>query len=228
MIVRIMRTITFGAIIGIVATAGGLAYWALTQTPSANAAETILDKLGPPVEHALAEIQPGEVFLGDEKAPVTIVEYASFSCPHCANFHKSVLPELKARYLDTGKAKLVLRDFPLNKPAMEGALLARCVSPMAYWAIIDQLFSTQEQWVTQDSLPQLAQIAATAGVSQADFEACQSDQDAKNAVLASLQQAQSVFGVNSTPTLVINGIVLKEDNSLDAIGAVIDALSPAL
>ncbi|WP_374314102.1 DsbA family protein [Dongia sp.] len=221
---RTARAATAGVVI---LAAAAVSIWSLMQSPGAPAKAAILDKLPPPVEHDLATIQPGEVILGSESAPVTIVEYASMSCPHCAAFHKDVLPALKAAYLDTGKAKLVLRDFPLNKPAVEGALLARCVSPMAYWAMVDRLFSTQQQWVVEDSFRQLSSLAATAGLSPDAFAQCQANTQMKDTIINSLQQAETVFGVNSTPSFVINGVVLKEDNSLETIKAVVDALSPA-
>ncbi|MBV5270205.1 MAG: DsbA family protein, partial [Afipia sp.] len=194
---RTMRIAAAGAVFAFVTWAG---YWSLTQATQDPARPAVLDNLPPPVEHELAQVQPGEIILGDVAAPVTIIEYASLSCPHCANFHKLFLPDLKSQYLDTGKAKLVLRDFPLNKPAVEGALLARCVSPLAYWAIVGQLFSTQQQWVTEDSLQQLSKIAATAGISTDDFTKCQANEEAKNSILSSLAKAESVFGINSTPT----------------------------
>ena len=221
------RTMRIAAAGAIVAVAGFAGFWAFSQSTAEPARPAVLEALPQPVTHELAAIQPGEVILGDEKAPVTIIEYASLSCPHCASFHSTILPGLKAGYLDTGKAKLVLRDFPLNKPAVEGALLARCVSPMSYWAVVDLLFANQQQWVREDSLDQLSALAATAGVSTGDFTACQQDTATKDAILAGMQQGEAVFGVNSTPTFVINGIVLKEDNSLEAITRVIDALSPA-
>lgn len=221
---RTMRIAAAGAIVAVVAWAG---YWSVTQATQDPPRPGALDNLPPPIKHELAQAQPGEIVLGDAAAPVTIIEYASISCPHCANFHKLFLPELKSQYLDTGKAKLVLRDFPLNKPAVEAALLARCVSPMAYWAVVDQLFSTQQQWVKEDSLQQLSMIAAAAGISTEDFTECQANEDAKKSIFSSLDYAKSVFDVNSTPTFVINGVVLKEDNSLETIKAVVDALSPA-
>jgi protein-disulfide isomerase len=220
---RTVRIAAAGAIVAFVAWAG---YWSVTQATQDPPRPGVLDNLPPPVKHELAQVQPGEIILGDVAAPVTIIEYASLSCPHCANFHKLFLPDLKSQYLDTGKAKLVLRDFPLNKPAVEAALLARCVSPMAYWAVVDQLFSNQQQWVREDSLQQLSLIAATAGISTEDFTKCQVNEEAKKSIFSSLEDAKAVFDVNSTPTFVINGVVLKEDNSLETIKAVVDALSP--
>src|SRR5438270_5668045 len=100
---------------------------------------------GPDAVKALA-VQPEDRILGKPDAPITIVEYASLTCPHCAHFATEVLPKLKEKWIDSGKARLVLRDFPLDEPAMRAAMVARCAAPGRYFPLVDTLFSSQEKW----------------------------------------------------------------------------------
>jgi protein-disulfide isomerase len=143
--------------------------------------------------------------LGDPNAKVTIIEYASMTCPHCAGFHTTVLPELKKLYIDTGKVKLVFRDFPLDRAALQASLLAECVPADRYFAMIDMLFQTQPQW-SRASDPQdaLSKAAKLLGIDDVKFRACQDDKEAMAAIVGERQGGESI-GVQSTPTLVING-----------------------
>ena len=111
--------------------------------------------------------------LGDPNAPVTIIEYASLSCPHCARFHAERMPWLKETFIDTGRAKLEYRDFPLNAPALWGAMLAHCAGPKHYFAYLDFLFKKQAQWAFTDN-PQegLKALAKQAGMSGTKFDTC--------------------------------------------------------
>lgn len=143
--------------------------------------------------------------LGDANAKVTIFEYASLTCPHCAGFHTTVLPELKKQYIDTGKVKLVFRDFPLDQIALRAALLAECVPAERYFAMIDMLFQTQAQWMqARDPVDALSKAGRLVGIDDVKFRACQDDKDALAAVIGERQAAEAL-GVSSTPTLVING-----------------------
>jgi protein-disulfide isomerase len=138
-----------------------------------------------------------------------------------------VLPEIKKQFVDTGKVKLVLRDFPLNAPAIQAALLAHCVSPLAYWGMTEQLFATQDQWVNENSGPILGSIAAAAGINGQDFQACLNDQAAKDKIIASAEQADKAYKVDSTPTFVVNGIVIKGERTFEEFKKIFDALAPA-
>jgi protein-disulfide isomerase len=145
-----------------------------------------------------------EMFIGDEDAPIEIVEYASMTCSHCANFHNNTYPALKERYVETGKVRFVLREFPLDPLAMAAFMLARC-DEERYWPIVDMLFERQREWAfVERPLDALSQMMRQVGFSQEKFESCLRDQalyDAINEVRAGAEAR----GVNSTPTFFING-----------------------
>jgi protein-disulfide isomerase len=147
-----------------------------------------------------------EMALGDRNAPFTLIEFASMSCPHCAEFHAQTLPLLKAEYIDTGKLRLVFREFPLDQPAMMGAVLARCAGPARYFPFLEVLFRSQAQWVTQpDVIGALTRIGELGGVSAAQFQACIADRELSAGILQTRLTAEQDFGVNSTPTFSIGG-----------------------
>ena len=146
----------------------------------------------------------GEMALGDEKAPVTIIEYASMTCPHCADFHASTYPELKKRYIDTGKVRFIFREFPLDQLALAGFLLARCAGPDKYFPMIDTLFQMQKEWVTQKPLPPLLAIAKQAGLSEQQFNECLQNKTLIDG-LEDVRQRGMKLGVQSTPSFFIQG-----------------------
>lgn len=148
-----------------------------------------------------------EIALGPADAKVTVVEYASLSCGHCATFHKNVLPELKSKYIDTGKIRLILRDHPGNDRAVAGAMLARCLPADRAYPLIDALFKMQEQWafVKESPLPKLQEIAKQAGFTEESFKKCLSDDKLLKTINSNFEHALNTFGVRSTPTFFING-----------------------
>jgi protein-disulfide isomerase len=161
-----------------------------------------------PAATQAATLAPGaeDRVLGKADAPITIVEYASLTCPHCRHFDQEVLPKLKAKWIDTGKAKLVFRDYPLDEPALRAAMVARCAPPERYFGFIDAIFSGQEQWaVASDYKAALARIALLGGVSKDKFAACIDDKAMENKVIASRLVATQQLNVSSTPTFFING-----------------------
>ena len=152
-------------------------------------------------------IYPDDMYLGKPDAKVTVIEYASLSCPHCANFNKDVLPKIKAEYIDKGLVRWVFRDYPLNRPAFQAAILAHCASPMRYFSLVDQLFQSQDYWLTQpDPLAALKQIGASVGVDDKAFEACLNDEALKNKILTRVQEANDKYKIDATPTFVIKGV----------------------
>ncbi len=144
--------------------------------------------------------------LGNPDAPITIVEYASLTCPHCAHFANEVLPELKKKWIDTGKAKLVLRDFPLDEPALRAAMIARCAPRERFYAYVDTLFAAQEKWVmAKDYREALARLVKIGGMSKDEFDNCLNNTALENKIVEERLVASKELDVNSTPTFFING-----------------------
>jgi protein-disulfide isomerase len=175
-----------------------------------------------PAEVSVAELMkpvPGldEITVGDAKAPVTIVEYASMTCGHCANFHNNVYPKLKAKYIDTGKARMIFRDFPLDNVAVAVSMLARCVGGEGPSAFISDMFKRQQEWAfgQGNPVPRLFEIARQAGFTQASFDKCLTDQKLLESIEAGRKRASEVFMVDSTPTFFINGKRLRNGTLAD-------------
>ncbi|RWN02147.1 MAG: DsbA family protein [Mesorhizobium sp.] len=174
-----------------------------------------------------ALLKPGalpDMQLGKDDAKVTIVEYASMTCPHCAHFHATTLPALKTKYIDTGKARLILREFPFDPSAEAGFMLARC-SKDNYFPMVDVLFKQQANWAgvanTKDALLQISKMA---GFTQESFEACLTDQKLLDDVRSVQKRGADEFKVDSTPTFFINGKTYKGALSIEEISAIIDPL----
>lgn len=172
-------------------------------------------------------LEPGalpEMVLGKPDAPVTIVEYASMTCPHCAHFHATTLPELKTKYIDTGKARLIFREFPFDPRAEAGFMLARC-SKDNYFPMIDVLFKQQQNWAAvENAKDALLQISKLAGFSQESFEACLTDQKLLDDVRAVQKRGAEEFKVDSTPTFFINGNTYKGALTIAEMSAIIDGM----
>lgn len=193
---------------------------ALAQRRSAAGPDEI------PVE---ALMKPGplpEIVMGKADAPVTVVEYASMTCGHCANFHNNVFPAIKTKYIDTGKVRFVLREFPLDNLAAAAAMLARCAGGENTHAMVSALFKTQEKWafVRGNPVPELFKVAQQAGFTQERFDTCIKDATTLDQMISGRQRAADEFGVNSTPTFFINGKRLKGRS--DTIEAFDQAIAP--
>jgi protein-disulfide isomerase len=166
-----------------------------------------------------------DIALGPADAKVTIIEYASLTCSHCAAFHKETYPELKKRYIDTGKVRFILREFPLDPLATAGFMLARCDSESKYYPITDLLFDQQKNWAfTEKPLDALRQMMRQAGFSQEKFDSCLRDQKLYDAVNAVKNRAMDQFKVDATPTFFINGQRQSGSISIDEIETIIKPL----
>jgi protein-disulfide isomerase len=168
----------------------------------------------------------GDMSMGDDKAPVTIVEYASMTCSHCADFQKNTFPTIKSRYIDTGKVRYILREFPLDPVAAAGFIMARCAAKddkAKYFALIDTLFAQQRVWVVQKPIEPLKAIGRQAGLTDAQFNECLSDQKMLGAVEDVRRRAVDKFKVESTPTFFINGVKSAGALSIEEMSKQIDA-----
>lgn len=154
---------------------------------------------------AAVEGDYGPRSVGSPDAPVVIEEFASFTCPHCAHFHTETYSKLKADYIDTGKVRFVFRDFPLNKPALDATMLARCLPADAYEGFAGLLFKTQEQWAVEDYLTHLRQDAKLAGMSDEAIDACLGNKAVQTAITDDMAAGQKAYEINSTPSFVLNG-----------------------
>jgi protein-disulfide isomerase len=182
------------ALIAVLSLAGAVP--ATAQAPSKPAANAA----------SLLAPTPQDRILGKPDAPITIVEYASLTCPHCAHFDKDVLPKLKEKWIDSGKAKLILRDFPLDEPAMRAAMVARCAPPDRFYPLVDTLFADQEKWAAaKDYRAALERLAKLGGVSDKDFKTCIADKKLEDQVAQSRLTAAQDLGVDATPTFFVNG-----------------------
>jgi protein-disulfide isomerase len=150
---------------------------------------------------------PDDMSLGNPKAKIEVIEYASLSCPHCAHFNEAVFPALKSKYIDTGKVRYTLKEFltPPETVAAAGFLIARCAGPAKYFKVVDEVFRSQPRWQSGNIKPIFQEIGAANGVDAAKFDACLQDQAAIDAVTARTKRAVEQDQVNSTPTLFING-----------------------
>ena len=179
---------------------------------------------GPSVEELMRPGALPDLVLGKADAPVTIVEYASMTCPHCATFHKTTYPALKTKYIDTGKVRFIFREFPLDDLAVAASMLARCAGAEKSMALIDVLFASQDKWAVRDPIPPLLQIAKQAGFTQASFDTCLNDKKLYNDILAVRERGSKEFKVESTPTLFVNGKPQKGGATIEELDKLIQPL----
>ena len=166
-----------------------------------------------------------EHVIGDPNAPVTIVEYASLSCPHCAAFHEETLPALKARYIDPGKVRLVFRDFPLERNAFNASMLAQCAGPEGQGRLVDVFFAQQERWSrAKDPTAALKQLAKLGGMGEAEIDACLSDKAVEDRVLRTKLDAKQSHDGRSTPSFVVAGRTYVGALSIDELAGIVDPL----
>jgi len=182
------------------------------------------DTDAPEVDQAeLAKPGPeGDVVLGSDKAPVTIIEYASMTCPHCAHFTATTFPELQKRYIDTGKVRYIFREFPLDPLAAAGFMLARCAGKDRYMAVVETLFAKQTDWIVKEPLAPLEEIAKQFGFTEESFSQCLTNQKVLDGIQAVRDRAAAKLGINSVPTFFVNGKKLVGDVSIEALAKEID------
>lgn len=172
-------------------------------------------------------LEPGplpEMSFGRQDAPVTVIEYASLTCPHCRSFHMTTWPTVRANYVDAGKLRFIMREFPLDPRSAAAFMLARCAGPEIWYATIDLLYRAQVQWARgDDPIAAFKSVLGVTGMAAAEIEACISDQqllDKINAVAARGKE----FGVNSTPTFFFNGEIRRGALTVKEFSKIVDPL----
>jgi protein-disulfide isomerase len=166
-----------------------------------------------------------DMAMGKDDAPVTLVEYASMTCPHCKTFHEGALKKLKETYVVSGKVRVIFREFPLDNLAAAAAMLARCAPGDNYFPMLDVLFAQQEQWSrSDDPVSELLRISRLGGFSEESFKACLGNQEVLNGISAIRSRASKLFDIRGTPTVFLNGAKYSGDLSYKSLTKAIDAL----
>ena len=212
--------IVAGGVVAVAAIAAGVYFGA--RAPSSPPPVAAVSA---PNKAALESVQAGDHVLGDPKAPITVIEYASLTCSHCAHFHTQILPEIKKKWIDTGKVKLVYRDFPLDQIAAKAAQIAECAGNDKYFGVVDIIFRGQPQWATAaDPVAELSKPLRIAGLGENEIKACLANEAMSNAVINDYKGGETM-GVNSTPTLFINGQLYRGARSVDELDGVFAKLA---
>ena len=158
----------------------------------------------------------GDMVLGAKDAPVTVIEYASMTCPHCASFHMGTFKELKAKYIDTGKVRMIFREFPFDPLALQASMLARCAGEKRYFGMLNVLFKNQMKWAKAANPQQaLANIARLGGFTGDRFKACMTDQVLADMILQTRLDGNEKFKVDSTPSFIVNGEKTSGNMTID-------------
>lgn len=206
------RNILIGLGVAAAGAAAGGAWW-LTRGPGApqTAAAPAPASVGTSAGHSMTAAGDMPLFdddhiLGEPGAPVTIIEFASLTCPHCATFHTETYPQVKSEWVDTGRARFVFRHFPLDQLALGAAAVSECIKGDGFFGFIDVLFANQEKWShAADPLAAIGQYAALAGLDRATLQACLNDEAAITRILEKQTDGRDRYGIASTPSFVVNG-----------------------
>jgi len=173
------------------------------------------------------DISEDDFVIGDENAPITIIEYASLSCSHCSDFHNNTLGKLKNEYIDTGKVRFVFRDFPFNYPALLGSMVLRCIPGDVRYDYMNALFQLQPNWVNRDNTKttqELFKIMQSGGMTKEEFDTCITNVDLENKILQGVIGAQNEFNIQSTPSFLINGILVEGNKSIKEFRQIINKI----
>jgi protein-disulfide isomerase len=176
---------------------------------------------------SLLDITENDFTVGDQNAPITIIEYASMSCSHCANFHTNTLETLKKEYVDTGKVRFVFRDFPYNYPALLGSMVVRCIPENVRYDYMNALFQLQPNWVNRENAKttkELFKIMQSGGMTKEEFDTCITNVDLENEILQGVIGAQNEFKIKSTPSFLVNGRLVEGNKSVKEFRQIIDKI----
>lgn len=189
---------------------------AITEVAANSHENTVL----PPLKQILSDR-----IEGDPSAPITMIEYASMTCPHCADFHTGPYKLIKKEYVETGKVKFIYRDFPLDRLGLAAAMMARCAPKERYFAIVNIIYQSQDSWArASDPAAALAQIAKLAGMSKKTFDACIIDKNIYEGVMKIRNDGDKKFNIKATPTILIDGKTFEGDKTIKAFRSELNAL----
>lgn len=202
-----------------------LASFAFAQTATGTA-ETAnpgqpasTEQAAPTADYAL-----GDIALGDPDAPLTVYEYASFTCPHCASFHENTFPEFKEQYIDTGKVRFVLREVYFDQYGLWASMIARCGGEQGFYPMVDAFLSTQSTWTRAPDIGNaIQQVGRRAGLPAERIQQCLSDREFAKTLLETYQKNRDADGVKSTPTFVIDGEAHAGAMNFEEFSALLDA-----
>jgi protein-disulfide isomerase len=216
------------AILASLALAQAIAQPAATPSPTPAATAPVPTQAAPtmvPIDQLMAPAALPDLPQGAPDAPVTIIEYGSTTCTHCAAFHDNVFPTLKTKYIDPGKVKFIFREFPLDPLATGSFMLARCAGADKRNALIDTLFTRQKTWAFVDKpIDALLDLVKQSGMSQVDFETCLKNQELMDQVSQTRDRAAEKFNVDATPTFFVNGRKLTGDQPIAEFDKVLEPL----
>jgi len=210
----------------------GLAWWTTREAPAPTVATTAVSPGAAAVAPTGATATGpgsavlGDIVLGDDAAPVTVIEYASFTCPHCAAFHADTWPQFKLEYIDTGKVRFILREVYFDREGLWASMTARCGGADAFYPMAEQFMEKQSIWAKAargNNSDEIRKIGLLNGLSAAQFDACFSDQGYADALIEAYQRTTTADGVESTPTFIINGALHAGNMPFDEFSALIDA-----
>ena len=173
------------------------------------------------------DITEKDFVIGNEDAKITIIEYASLSCSHCADFHVNTLETLKKEYIDTGKVKMVFRDYPFNYPALLGSMVLRCIPENYRYDYMNALFKLQPDWVNKKNkktIQELYKIMQSGGMTKEEYDACIYNTELENEILEGVMEAQNQFNIKSTPSFIINGKLVEGNKSIKEFRQIIDKI----
>ena len=173
------------------------------------------------------DITEKDFVIGNEDAKITIIEYASLSCSHCADFHVNTLETLKKEYIDTGKVKMVFRDYPFNYPALLGSMVLKCIPENYRYDYMNALFKLQPDWVNKKNkktIQELYKIMQSGGMTKDEYDACIYNTELENEILKGVMEAQNQFNIKSTPSFIINGKLIEGNKSIKEFRQIIDKI----
>jgi len=173
------------------------------------------------------EVTGEDYTIGRPDAPVTLIEYASLTCPHCARFHNEILPQIKKDYVDAGKVRVVYRDFPLDRVALSASMIARCAGRESYFGYLETFFASQTNWArAQNPIEALGRIARLGGMSESAVQECLQNQSVMDAIVKQRLEGERIYAIGSTPTIFVNGDKYGGGLGLEELRLVIEPLLP--